>query len=1164
MNDISSEGQSQGLNEPLLDNRTSADDSFPKNEISLKKIEPADLPSPKLEVNVDNKQNTGMPATKDEDLPPVSFFKIFKYATTLDYFLMIVGSLASCCLGFTFPLYAIVFGGMTTDYSKPEDIMVQARKYSLYYLAIGLGAMVLSIIGISFWMITGDRQSIRIRQEYFKALLRQEIRWYDSINPAELSTKVTNDCTAIQAAIGNKIANLFNFLSLFVGGIIVGFIKGWLLALILLAVMIPASIAAGLFGWAVQKSVKATNEAYEKGGGLVEQALTAIRTVFGLGGEEKELRGYRAAVAEVAKIAKKYALIIGLTLGFMLFVMLGNYSLGFWIGSRLVKNPENGYDSGTVLTIFFSIITATFSTGNATPVVKALSEGKQALARIMNIIESKPLIDIEDSNGEKLQTLKGEIVFKDAHFSYPNRSSVPVLNGLNMTIKAGQKTAFVGESGCGKTTCMQLIERFYDLTSGEILIDDTPIKKLNLLWLRNNIGYVGQEPVLFATSIRENLLFVNKNATEAEMIEACKKAQIYDLILNMQNGFDTFVGPGGAQLSGGQKQRIAIARAILRNPPILLLDEATSALDRKNEIEIQKTLDQISVGRTTIVIAHRLTTIQNADQILVFRQGKIVEMGTHNELMKTGEYYKELQQHQIPTGSHHQQASGMVDMEIDSEKQQIEEVESDKKTETESPTTQLVAAKPVELDEAAKIKAAAAAISMRETYGLFKRLFTYNKGEYHLLFFGVITAIINGMVFPSFSTVFSEMISDMSFPDSPDYDKKTGWLAILFLIIAISAGVANGFQAIFFSTLAENLTLKLRTAVYKKMLQMDMKWFDDPLNTPGNLSAKLAQDAANVKEMTSSVVGVIIQAISSLVIGVAIAFIYSWEVTATCIVLMPLLTISGMVDQELQTGISTTTDTTYKESSGFVTEAVNNIRTVASFGSEARLQEMHTAKLEKAREFAFKKGSKSGVMFGIGQFLIYAVYAAVFYVGAYFMYKGRINFLDMYTAVFALMFAAFGSGGALQYMPDVGKAKVGAKSIFALLDTEPELVSGTVKDIEFNGEIEFKNVWFKYPSRDEYIVKDLSFKIPAKKKVAFVGPSGCGKSTVFALLLRFYDIESGEILIDGRNIKDFDIKFLRKHIGIVSQEPTLFNGSIDYNIRYFQSLLGFFELTLYF
>nr|XP_046260733.1 bile salt export pump isoform X2 [Scatophagus argus] len=283
---------------------------------------------------------------------------------------------------------------------------------------------------------------------------------------------------------------------------------------------------------------------------------------------------------------------------------------------------------------------AAMNLGQASPCLEAFASGRAAAKTIFDTIDREPEINCFSEEGDKLDVVKGDIEFHNVTFFYPSRPEVMILNDLSMQVKAGETTAFVGPSGSGKSTTIQLIQRFYDPEEGMVTLDGRDIRTLNIQWLRSLIGIVEQEPVLFATTIAENIRFGRPGVTMEDLIQATKDANAYNFIMDLPQKFDTLVGEGGGQMSGGQKQRIAIARALIRNPRILLLDMATSALDNESEAVVQEALDKVRMGRTTISIAHRLSTIRNADVIIGFEHGQAVEKGTHSELIeRQGVYF---------------------------------------------------------------------------------------------------------------------------------------------------------------------------------------------------------------------------------------------------------------------------------------------------------------------------------------------------------------------------------------------------------------------------------------------------------------------------------------------------------------------------------------------
>ncbi|GFO46406.1 multidrug resistance protein 1 [Plakobranchus ocellatus] len=380
-------------------------------------------------------------------------------------------------------------------------------------------------------------------------------------------------------------------------------------------------------------------KAYAQAGNVAEEVFSSIRTVQAFNGQEKEALRYEKSLTDAKKYGIKKSMASGLGQGASWGIILSTWGLGFWYGGKLVRDDD--YEVHEMMAVFITALVGCQCFGLALPAIMTVNTGRAAAFGVFQILDRKSKIDSFSEDGLQPQTLTGNIALKGVHFTYPSRQDVKILNGLDLTVPAGQTVALVGQSGCGKSTVVQLLQRFYDPDAGKVCLDGVDIRDINIRWLRQHIGIVGQEPVLFATTIAENIKYGREGATMEEVIRACKNANAYDFIMKMPDGFDTHVGERGAQLSGGQKQRIAIARALVKNPRILLLDEATSALDTESEAVVQDALDKASKGRTTLVIAHRLSTIIGADAIFVFNKGLVAERGTHAQLMaQRGIYYE--------------------------------------------------------------------------------------------------------------------------------------------------------------------------------------------------------------------------------------------------------------------------------------------------------------------------------------------------------------------------------------------------------------------------------------------------------------------------------------------------------------------------------------------
>ncbi|KAL1914619.1 uncharacterized protein VTP21DRAFT_8150 [Calcarisporiella thermophila] len=476
-----------------------------------------------------------------------------------------------------------------------------------------------------FWSLAGENQTKRIRKLYFHAILHQDQSWFDLNQSESFNTRLSSDTLLIQDGLSEKVGFLLKDTTQAICCFLLAFYYGWRLAIVLLA-FVPLVIFSGFeFAYVLKGQIKKAQNAYSNAGALVEQCISGIRTItaFSMQHHFIELFNSYLDVAYYAGIRK--AMRAGICMGLVELIDFNIY--GFVAGSSVF--------------------------GQTTPNYKALVEAQIAAHKIFSVIDRKPTISSSNqsrNNGIKPSTCQGEIAFYDVHFSYPSRPSVPVLSGIELNIPSGKTVALVGASGGGKSTITHLIQRFYDPTSGKILLDGVDLRDLDVSWLRKQIGVVGQEPVLFDDSIRNNIALgaSNRNPTQKEIEEACIMANCHDFISSLPHGYDTRVGELGSQLSGGQKQRIALARALIRNPTILLLDEATSALDTASEKLVQEALKSASKNRTTLIIAHRLSTVREADWIVVVENGKIVEQGTHAQLMTNeSTYFTYVQKQQL-------------------------------------------------------------------------------------------------------------------------------------------------------------------------------------------------------------------------------------------------------------------------------------------------------------------------------------------------------------------------------------------------------------------------------------------------------------------------------------------------------------------------------------
>ncbi|KAI4314502.1 hypothetical protein L6164_027405 [Bauhinia variegata] len=1076
----------------------------------------------------------------------VPLLKLFSFADFYDYVLMAIGSVGACVHGASVPVFFIFFGKLINviglAYLFPKEASHKVAMYSLDFVYLSIAILFSSWAEVACWMHTGERQAAKMRMAYLRALLNQDISIFDTeASTGEAISAITSDIIVVQDALSEKVGNFIHYLSRFLAGFGIGFLRVWQISLVTLSIVPLIAIAGGIYAYVTIGLIAKVRKAYVRAGEIAEEAIGNVRTVQAFAGEERAVRSYREALMKTYKNGRKAGLAKGLGLGSVHCVLFLSWSLLVWFTSIIVhKNIASGAESFTTM---LNVVIAGLSLGLGAPDVSAFIRAKAAAYPIFKIIERDTVSKVSSKSGRKLSKLEGHIQFKDVCFSYPSRPDITIFNNFSLDIPSGKIVALVGGSGSGKSTAISLIERFYEPLSGKILLDENDIRELDLKWLRQQIGLVNQEPALFATSIKENILYGKDDATIEELKRAVKLSDAQSFINNLPDRLETQVGERGIQLSGGQKQRIAISRAIVRNPSILLLDEATSALDAESEKSVQEALDRVMVGRTTIVVAHRLSTIRNADMVAVVQDGRIVETGSHLELISNpNSAYASLVKLQETASLQHQPTTG-PDLGRPPSMRYSRELSHR--------TASFGGSFRSDKESVGRVCADEVEIVGKSSDVSVTRLYSMARPDWLYGLCGTFCAFITGAQMPLFALGISHALVSY-YMDWDTTRREVKRIVFLFCGAAVLTVVAHAIEHLCFGIMGERLTLRVREMMISAILKNEIGWFDDTNNTSSMLSSRLESDATLLRTVVVDRSSILLQNVGMVVASFVIAFMLNWRLALVVIATYPLV-ISGHISEKLfMQGFGGNLSKAYLKANMIAGEAVSNIRTVAAFCSEEKIIELYANELVEPSRRSFLRGQIAGIFYGISQFFIFSSYGLALWYGSVLMEKELASFKSIMKSFMVLIVTALSMGELLALAPDLLKGNQIVASVFDVMDRKSLVTSDSGEELKrVEGTIDLKSIHFSYPSRpDVLIFEDFNLRVPSGKSIALVGQSGSGKSSVIALILRFYDPTSGRVMIDGKDIRRLNLKSLRKHIGLVQQEPALFATSIYENILY--------------
>ncbi|KAJ4707557.1 ABC transporter B family protein [Melia azedarach] len=1065
-----------------------------------------------------------------------SFRSIFMHADGVDKFLMGLGCIGAATSGLAVPVVLFVMSRLTNTIGNATNVSVDVfthnmNKNALFLVFVGCGEWVASFLEGFCWTRTGERQAARMRTTYLKAVLRQDVGYFDLhvTSTSEIITSVSNDSLVIQDVISEKLPNFLKNAATFIGCYVAGFLLLWRLTIVGFPFIVLLIIPGLMYGRTLMSLARKMRGEYNKAGTIAEQAISSIRTVYAFVGETKTINEFSSALQGSVKLGLKQGLAKGLAIGsngatFAIWSFLAYY------GSRLVM--YHGANGGNVHAVGSAMGFGGLALGAGLSNLKYFSEAMSAGERIMEVMKRVPKIDSENMKGEILENVSGEVEFRHVKFAYPSRPETIIFKDFCLKVPSGKTVALVGGSGSGKSTVISLLQRFYDPLGGEILLDGVAIDKLQLKWLRSQMGLVSQEPALFATTIKENILFGKEDATMEEVIEAAKASNAHNFICQLPQQYDTQVGERGVQMSGGQKQRIAIARAIIKAPKILLLDEATSALDSESERVVQEALDKAAVGRTTVIIAHRLSTIRNADVIAVVQNGQVMETGSHDELIQNenGMYTSLVRLQQTEKGNTNAEEK-MHGLSYVPNLAEIKNNASSRRN--------------LFVDRSSSVKSIAPSIAsfdgdydtQKETINgdenkkfpvpSFRRLLALNRPEWKQASLGCLGAVLFGAVQPVYAFSMGSMVSVYFLKDHDEIKEKTRIYSLCFLGLSIFSLVINVVQHYNFAYMGEYLTKRIREKMLSKILTFEVGWFDQDENSSGAICSRLAKDANVVRSLVGDRTALIVQTCSAIIIAFTMGLAIAWRLALVMIAVQPLIIVCFYSRRVLLKSMSKKAIKAQADSSKLAAEAVSNLRTITAFSSQDRILKMLQKAQEGPRLENVRQSWFAGAGLAFSQSLTSCVLALNFWYGGKLIADGYVSSKEVFKTFMILMSTGRVIAEAGSMTTDLAKGSDSVESVFAILDRytriEPEDSEGYQPE-KITGCMELQDVHFAYPARaDVMIFKGFSINIVAGKSTALVGQSGSGKSTIIGLIERFYDPLKGVVKLDGRDIRSYHL-----------------------------------------
>jgi ATP-binding cassette subfamily B protein len=1014
------------------------------------------------------------------------------------------------------------------------DLALGASQISAIVLA-GLavaGAGILRSI-LTYWQSylaesLSQRVAYDLRNTLYNRLQRLSYAFHDHSQTGQLMSRATTDIEGIRMFIGFAMLRGMYFLVLMIAITIILFLLNWKLALLSLCVLPFISFRTIAINRRLRVLWAKIQQNLGTLGTIIQENLTGIRVVRAFAREEFESQKFRRQAEMIYNQEIDANNLLATNSPLMSFALLLAMAAVLWYGGNLVVAGSLTHGELAQFLLYLVMLNLPVRMLGWMTILfsRATASGQRVfeiIDQVSPVAEKPAAIDIND--------VEGRVRFQNVCFGYDSHGTV--LKDIDFEVKPGQIIALVGNSGSGKSTIANLIPRFYDVTSGSIIIDEIDIRDLSLTSLRRNVGIVHQDTFLFSATIRENISYGKPDASLEEIIEAAKTARLHDFIVSLPDGYDTWVGERGITLSGGQKQRVAIARALLLNPRILIMDDSTSSVDSETEYLIQQALNDLPIGRTTFIIAHRLRSIQMADIILVLKDGIIVERGSHQELLDKHGLYRQLYGLQFQYQETHGKPDAVAPVINPTISFGLDENQHKPQVINKSATDSLAISDDIIFGKIYDSR-------------IVSRMAAYFKQYRVALSLTIIATLL--FTFTVLANPYLIGVAEDSYISTGNLN-GLNMIVLLFLGNAALSCIAYYAQIRVEAYLGQSILLKLRTQIFDHLQHLALRFFDK--NEVGRVMSRVQSDVEEIGDFLDSGAFWVAGEVLSLIAIIFTLFAMEFTMALLTLTFIPILFLLIFFWQRRARLFFIQARRTLAPVNTALQENISGVRVIQSLSRE----DLNSQQFEQVNHTHLDTNLKAtrisaAMMPGIELLSAVAIAVIIIYGGI-----GVVNGILLIGTLLAFVLYIQNFFDPIRALTmsytELQIAMASGSRVFELLDVKPETddTSKSITTPHVKGEITFKNVSFSYESGIE-VLHNINLHIQAGTTVALVGPTGAGKTTIVNLIACFYNPSKGEILIDDLYLHSLEKTSYRQQLGLVLQDPFLFSGTVKDNIRY--------------